>query len=133
MPKWLLVSATNAVTIRLDTDTLSRHSDTMKAFAYLLKQWDALNVYCSNGRVEIDNHIAENALRGVVAGRKKCFFASSDSGGEHAAVLYSLIGTCRMNNVEPGKWLRYIIEHIQDWPANRVRNLLPWNVELTSL
>ena len=133
MPKWLLVSATNAVTIRLDTDTLSRHSDTMKAFAYLLKQRDALNVYCSNGRVEIDNHIAENALRGVVAGRKKCIFASSDSGGEHAAVLYSLIGTCRMNNVEPGKWLRYIIEHIQDWPANRVRNLLPWNVELTSL
>ncbi|WP_250110015.1 transposase domain-containing protein, partial [Escherichia coli] len=44
---------------------------------------------------------------------------------EHAAVLYSLIGTCRLNNVEPEKWLRYVIEHIQDWPANRVRDLLP--------
>lgn len=43
---------------------LSRHSDTAKAFAYLLKQWDALNLYCSNGWVEIDNNIAENALRG---------------------------------------------------------------------
>ncbi|MCZ5623434.1 transposase domain-containing protein [Escherichia coli] len=42
-------------------------------------------------------------------------FAGSDSGGEHAAVLYSLIGTCRLNNVEPEKWLRYVIEHIQDW------------------
>jgi hypothetical protein len=59
-------------------------------------------------------------------------FAGSDSGGEHAAVLYSLIGTCRLNNVEPEKWLRYVIEHIQDWPANRVRDLLPWKVDLTA-
>ena len=58
--------------------------------------------------------------------------AVSDSGGEHAAVLYSLIGTCRLNNVEPEKWLRYVIEHIQDWPANRVRDLLPWKVDLSS-
>ncbi|EEQ7517777.1 transposase domain-containing protein, partial [Escherichia coli] len=48
------------------------------------------------------------------------------------AVLYSLIGTCRLNNVEPEKWLRYVIEHIQDWPANRVRDLLPWKVDLSS-
>lgn len=100
--------------------------------AYLLKQGDALNVYCSNGWVEIDNDIAENALRGVAVGRKNWLFAGSDSGGEHAAVLYSLIGTCRLNNVEPEKWLRYVIEHIQDWPANRVRDLLPWKVELSS-
>ncbi|HAW8232986.1 TPA: transposase [Escherichia coli] len=99
---------------------------------YLLKQWDALNVYCSNGWVEIDNNIAENALRGVAVGRKNWMFAGSDSGGEHAAVLYSLIGTCRLNNVEPEKWLRYVIEHIQDWPANRVRDLLPWKVDLSS-
>ncbi|MFP1453453.1 transposase [Escherichia coli] len=111
--------------IQQQMKTLSRHSDTAKAFAYLLKQWDALNVYCSNGWVEIDNNIAENALRGVAVGRKNWMFAGSDSGGEHAAVLYSLIGTCRLNNVEPEKWLRYVIEHIQDWPANRVRDSLP--------
>ncbi|HHH6240621.1 TPA: transposase [Escherichia coli] len=99
---------------------------------YLLKQWEGLNVYCSNGQVEIDNNIAENALRGVAVGRKNWMFAGSDSGGEHAAVLYSLMGTCRLNNVEPEKWLRYVIEHIQDWPANRVRDLLPWKVDLTS-
>ena len=85
-----------------------------------------------NGWVEIDNNIAENALRGVAVGRKNWLFAGSDSGGEHAAVLYSLIGTCRLNNVEPEKWLRYVIEHIQDWPANRVRDLLPWKVDLSS-
>ncbi len=65
-------------------------------------------------------------------GRKNWLFAGSDSGGEHAAVLYSLIGTCRLNNVEPEKWLRYVIEHIQDWPTNRVRDLLPWKVDLSS-
>lgn len=118
--------------IQTQMKTLSRHSDTAKAFAYLLKQWEALNVYCSNGWVEIDNNIAENALRGVAVGRKNWLFAGSDSGGEHAAVLYSLIGTCRLNNVEPEKWLRYVIEHIQDWPANRVRDLLPWKVALTA-
>ncbi|HCQ3759594.1 TPA: IS66 family transposase [Escherichia coli] len=118
--------------IQIQMKTLSRHSDTAKAFAYLLKQWDSLNVYCSNGWVEIDNNIAENALRGVAVGRKNWLFAGSDSGGEHAAVLYSLIGTCRLNNVEPEKWLRYVIEHIQDWPANRVRDLLPWKVDLSS-
>ncbi|AUM10867.1 transposase (plasmid) [Escherichia coli] len=60
-------------------------------------------------------------------------FAGSDSGGEHAAVLYSLIGTCRLNNVEPEKnGCVYVIEHIQDWPANRVRDLLPWKVDLSS-
>ncbi|MFU1579491.1 IS66 family transposase, partial [Escherichia coli] len=118
--------------IQTQMKTLSRHSDTVKAFAYLLKQWDSLNVYCSNGWVEIDNNIAENALRGVDVGRKNWLFAGSDSGGEHAAVLYSLIGTCRLNNVEPEKWLRYVIEHIQDWPTNRVRDLLPWKVDLSS-
>ncbi|HAI2246801.1 TPA: IS66 family transposase, partial [Escherichia coli] len=95
--------------IQTQMKTLSRHSDTAKAFAYLLKQWGGLNVYCSNGWVEIDNNIAENALRGVAVGRKNWLFAGSDSGGEHAAVLYSLIGTCRLNNVEPEKWLRYVI------------------------
>jgi hypothetical protein len=111
---------------------LSRHSDTAKAFAYVLKQWDALNLYCSNGWAEIDNNIAENALRGVALGRKNWLFAGSDAGGERAAVLYSLIGTCRLNGVEPEAWLRYVLGHIQDWPVNRLRDLLPWKVDLTS-
>lgn len=112
--------------IQVQMTVLSRHSDTAKAFAYLLKQWDALNLYCSNGWAEIDNNIAENALRGVALGRKNWLFAGSDAGGERAAVLYSLIGTCRVNGVEPEAWLRYVLTHVQDWPVNRLRDLLPW-------
>ena len=103
---------------------LSRHSDTAKAFAYLLKQWDALNLYCSNGWTEIDNNIAENALRGVALGRKNWLFAGSDTGGESAAVLYSLTGTCR---------LRSSSQHQRRNPAGRLPTSLslehwPWPV-----
>jgi hypothetical protein len=111
--------------IQAQMKVLSRHSDTAKAFSYLLKQWDALNLYCGNGWAEIDNNIAENALRGVALGRKNWLFAGSDSGGEQAAVLYSLIGTCRLNGVDPEVWLRYVLGHIQDWPINRLREMLP--------
>ena len=112
-------------------NVLSRHSDTAKAFAYLLKSWDALNLFCSNGWAEIDNNIAENALRGVALGRKNWLFAGSDAGGKRAAVLYSLIGTCRLNGVEPEAWLRYVLGHIQDCPVNRLRDLLPWKVSIS--
>ncbi len=60
------------------------------------------------------------------------FCNSADAGGERAALLYSLIGTCKLNGVEPEAWLRYVIGHIQDWPANRVRDQLPCKVDLTS-
>nr|WP_242688254.1 IS66 family transposase [Photorhabdus stackebrandtii] len=113
--------------------TLSRHSETAKAFAYMLKLWDSLNESCRNGWVEIDNNIAENALRCVAVGRKNWLFAGSDSGGERAAILYSLIGTCRLNGVDPEAWLRYVISHIADWPSNKVHELLPWKLNLTNI
>ncbi|MBT8506110.1 transposase [Escherichia coli] len=65
-------------------------------------------------------------------GRKNGVWGGPEGGVEQAGGWYSLIGTCRLNNVEPEKWLRYVIEHIQDWPANRVRDLLPWKVDLSS-
>ena len=111
---------------------LSRHSDTAKSFTYLLKQWDALNLYCHNGWAEMDNNIAENASRGVALGRNNWLFAGSDRGGERAAVLYSLIGTCRLNGVDSEAWLRYVLSHIQDWSVNRLRDLLLWKADLTS-
>lgn len=111
--------------------TLSRHSDTAKAFTYMLKQWDALNEYCRNGWVEIDNNLCENALRVVALGRRNYIFFGSDSGGEGAAVMYSLIGSCKLNGIEPEAWLRHVISVINTWPANRVKELLPWNVILS--
>lgn len=108
--------------------TLSVHAEMAKAFTYMLKQWDALNEYCRNGQVEIDNNIGENALRTVAVGRKNYLFFGSDNGGEAAAVIYSLLGTCRLNGVEPESWLREVISKINDWPSNRVHELLPWNL-----
>lgn len=116
--------------ILLQMNTLSRHSDTAKAFMYLLKQWDALNEYCCNGWVEIDNNLCENALRVVALGRRNYMFFGSDSGGDSAAVMYSLIGSCKLNGIEPEAWLRHVISVINTWPANRVKELLPWNVTL---
>ncbi|EBO8101315.1 IS66 family insertion sequence element accessory protein TnpB [Salmonella enterica] len=68
----------------------------------------------------------------LALGRKNWLFAGSDAGGERAAILYSLIVTCRLNGVEPEAWLRYVLGHIQDWPVNRLRDLLPWKADLTS-
>ncbi len=118
--------------IQSQMKVLSRHSDTAKAFAYLLKQWDALNLYCSNGWAEIDNNIAENALRGVAwAGKTGCSLVQT-AAVSGLRCCTPLIGTCRLNGVEPEAWLRYVLGHIQDWSVNRVRDLLPWKVDLTS-
>ncbi|SVH92392.1 transposase family [Shigella flexneri] len=88
---------------------------------------DSLNVYCRNGQVEIDNNIGENALRSVAVGRKNYLFFGFDNGGESAAIIYSLLFTCKLNGVEPEDWLREVIVKLNDWPSNRVHELLPWN------
>lgn len=114
--------------IQSQMKTLSVHAEMAKAFGYMLKQWDALNVFCRDGWVEIDNNLCENALRAVALGRRNYMFFGSGKGGESAAVLYSLIGTCKLNGVEPESWLRDVIDKIGDWPSNRVHELLPWNL-----
>ena len=108
--------------------TLSAKSDTTKAIRYALNRWPALVYYCTDGRVEIDNLIAERALRGIAIGRRNFLFAGSDSGGERVAAMYSLIGSARLNGMDPEAYLHYIIERIADHPVNRIDELLPWNV-----
>ncbi|KVK75747.1 IS66 family transposase [Burkholderia sp. MSMB1498] len=108
--------------------TLSAKSDTTKAIRYALNRWPALVYYCSDGCAEIDNLIAERALRGVALGRRNYMFVGADSGGERAAAMYSLIGTARLNGLDPEAYLAYVLERIADHPANRVDELLPWNV-----
>ncbi|MBU9173023.1 IS66 family transposase [Burkholderia gladioli] len=107
---------------------LSAKSDTTKAIRYALNRWPALVYYCSDGCAEIDNLIAERALRAVALGRRNYLFAGADSGGERAAAMYSLIGTARLNGLDPEAYLAYVLERIADYPANRVDELLPWNV-----
>ncbi len=92
---------------------------------------DALNEYCRNGWVEIDNNQCENAFRVVALGRRNYMFFGSDGGGESAAVMYSLIGSCKLKGIEPETWLRHVISIINTWPSNRVKELLPWNVTLS--
>ncbi|KHA55311.1 hypothetical protein NM74_17640 [Aeromonas hydrophila] len=98
------------------------------AFGYMQKQWDALNVFCGDGWVEIDNNICENALRCVALGRRNYLFFGSNNGGEAAAIIYSLIGSYKLNGVEPEGWLREVLGKLSDWPSNRVHELLPWNL-----
>ncbi|EQB6624650.1 IS66 family transposase, partial [Escherichia coli] len=73
---------------------------------------DALNEYCRNGWVEIDNNLCENALRVVALGRRNYMFFGSDGGGDSAAVMYSLIGSCKLNGIEPEAWMRHVISVI---------------------
>jgi transposase len=107
--------------------TLSRKSDTAAAILYALKLWPALTRYADDGRIEIDNSAAERALRGVALGRRNFLFAGADSGGERAAAIYGLIGTARLNGIDPEVWLRHVLTHIADHPVNRVDDFLPWN------
>lgn len=110
--------------------TLSSHSELAKVFAYALNQGRALTYDVENGWVEADNNIAENALRIVSQGRKNVLFFGSDHSGERGALLYGSIGTCRLNGIDPERYLHHILNVIADWPVNRVGELLPWLVTL---
>lgn len=98
------------------------------AILYALNRWQALTCYCDDGRIEIDNNAAERALRAVALGRKNYLFVGSNAGGERAAAIYSLVGSAKLNGLNPHAYLTYVQERIADHPINRVDELLPWNV-----
>jgi hypothetical protein len=108
--------------------SLSAKSETAAAIRYALSRWRALTRYVDDGLLEIDNNAAERSLRCVVMGRKNYLFMGSDSGGERAASLYSLIGTAKLNGLDPAFYLRTVLATIAEHPINRIQKLLPWNV-----
>ena len=107
---------------------LSRKSETTAAIRYALTRWDALARFVNNGHIEMDNNAAERSLRGVALGRKNYLFAGSDGGGERAAAIYGLIGTAKLNGLDPEAYLREVLARIADHPINRIEELLPWNL-----
>jgi len=110
--------------------TLSRKSVIAEAVGYMMNQWQALVRYLDDGRIEIDNNAAERALRAIALGRKNYLFLGSDAGGERAATMYSLLGTVKLNGMNPETYLRHVLSVIADYPVNCIDELLPWNLTL---
>lgn len=109
---------------------LPRKSSTAKAIYYALGNQEALKRFLDNGRVEIDNNTAERAMRSIAVGRKNWLFAGSDRGGETAAGIYSLIESAKINNINPHKYFKKVLETIQDYNSQKLADLLPWNIIL---
>lgn len=109
---------------------LPQKSSTGKAISYALNNREALMRFLYNGRIEIDNNAAERAMRAVALGRKNWLFAGSDGGGHNAAVIYTIVETAKLNNINPWKYLKKVFDVIQDYKANKLAELLPWNIIL---
>jgi transposase len=111
--------------------SLSAKSDTAGAIRYALSHWRAPTRYVDDGLLEIDNSAAERALRAVSIGRKNCLFFGADSGGVRAASFYTLIGTAKLNGLDPSFYLRNILARIAEHPINCITELLPWKLAAT--
>ncbi len=113
--------------MRAERAKLSRHADPAKAMDYMLKRWEAFTRFLDDGRICISNNCAERQLRGVALGRKAWLFAGSERGGERAALMYTLIQTAKLNNVDPQAWLADVLARIPNHPITRLHELLPWH------
>ena len=106
---------------------LSNHSPVAKAMDYMLRRWEPFARFLDDGRICLTNNAAERGLRGIALGRKSWLFAGSDRGGARAAAMYTLIGTAKLNDVDPQAWLADVLGRIADTPRSRLDELLPWN------
>ena len=96
-----------------------------KAVNYTLTRWDKLTRYVEDGRIEIDNNLIENAIRPIALGRKNYLFAGSHDAAQRAAIIYSLLGTCKKHDMNPYEWLRDVLTRIPTHPHKRLDELLP--------
>lgn len=119
--------------LNIQRGRISRNHDLAKAINYMLRRWEAFTRFLADGRVCLSNNAAERALRCVPLGRKSWLFCGSDRGGQRAAVAYSLIQTCRLNDVDPQAWLADVLARIADHPVSRLDELLPWNWRVSRL
>ena len=103
-----------------------------KAITYTLGLWKRLIRYVDNGQWEIDNNLVENSIRPVALGRKNYLFAGSHKAAKHAAMMYSFLGTCKINKVEPYKWLKEVLMRMPDHSIQHLEELLPGTMVLKS-
>jgi transposase len=101
--------------------------DLAKALRYGLSRWPALCLFLEDGRVAMDNHAAERALRPIGIGRKNRHFAGADTGAETLASAMTIIETAKMNGLDPQAYLADVLERLHDHKINRLDKLLPWN------
>jgi transposase len=106
---------------------LSQHASVAKAIDYMLKRWPAFTGFLRDGRICLSNNAAERALRGLALGRKSWLFAGSERGAERAAVMYTLIGTAKLQEIDPQAWLADVLARIAGQPQSQLAELLPWN------
>jgi len=106
---------------------LSRNAPVAQAIDYMLKRWKGFTHFLADGRICLTNNAAERALRGLALGRKSWLFAGSERGADRAAFMYTLIGTAKLNDVDPQAWLADVLARIADTPQSQLADLLPWN------
>lgn len=107
--------------------TLLPSSPIRGAIAYCLERWERLCYYTNDGKLNPDNNPVERQIRPVALGRNNFFFAGSHKGAERLALIYSLIGTCKLNDVNPYEWLKDVLDKLNSWPINKIHELLPHN------
>jgi len=98
-----------------------------KALGYSIERWQQLMMYASDGKLNIDNNPVENSIRPVAIGRKNYLFAGSHEAAERSAMLYSFLGTCKLNSINPFIWLQDVLRRISNHPINKIEELLPQN------
>jgi hypothetical protein len=113
--------------MREERAKLSRHAAVAKAMDDRLRRWEGSARFLEDGRICLTNNAAERALRGVALGRKSWLFAGSDPGGDRAAVIYTLIGTAKLNDIDPQAWLADVLKRIAEHPAQKLDQSLPWH------
>lgn len=102
-----------------------------KALAYSIKRWEKLSAYAQTGNLLPDNNAIENFIRPIALVRKNHLFAGSHEAARRSAMLYSLLGTCKMHKVNPTEWLENVLGVIADYPISKIKELLPHNWKLT--
>jgi transposase len=107
---------------------LSAKNALARAIQYALSRWEALMRYAGDGRLAIDNNVAERSLRGIAITRKNFLFLGSEAGGKRAATLYTVLESAKLNGLDPEAYLADVIDRMaKGHPINRLAELLPWN------